>query len=94
MLTLVAPGTAPAVMGNTTEVAPAGTATDAGIEATVGLPLRSETFAPPLGAGFVRMTRFPSSVTPLLIDVLASFKEATAGAAGRTISDPETVWLP
>lgn len=56
-------GTAFAVIGNVADVAPAGTVTDAGTEATELFELESPTTAPPVGAGAFRITRFAFDVT-------------------------------
>jgi hypothetical protein len=93
-LTLVALEAAPAVIENAAEVAPAGTATNAGTVAMAGFPLLSETVTPPFGAAAVKVTKFPFSVVPLVIDVLASFREASATTGGRMVRRAETVRPP
>lgn len=82
MFTLVATETILALIEKLADVAPAGTVTDTGTDATAGLPLRSTTVNPLLGAGAGRVTKFPFKVAPLAIDVPAKLIEARAGSAG------------
>ena len=94
MLTLVAMETVPALIEKLADVAPAGTVTSAGTDATAGLPLRSTTVTPLLGAGAVRVTRFPFRVALLAIDIPARLIAARAGSTGRMVSGAEKVCPP
>ena len=78
-------GTAFAAIGKVAEVAPAGTVTDPGTDATALFELKSPTTAPPGGAGASRMTRLAIDVT-LPSVVLGASEIASAPAVAAVVS--------
>src|SRR5262249_17168641 len=77
------------------EVAPAGTVTLAGTEATDGLPLESVTTSPPAGAGAERVT-VPVEVVPptTVVGLSARPERVTPEADGVTVNVAEPVTWP
>ena len=93
-MTVVDAATAPVVTMKLAPLAPAGTVTLAGTAATLGLLLESETTAPPVGAGPLRVTVPVEDCVPPITLVGLSVSDERVTPGGVTVSEAAVLVPP